>query len=451
MTVLEKLGESLAKTSYDTTNPAERDAMDNHILDTVCATLAGSGTPDGLNILLSQAVNSNGYSITKLDSGPLGRVARLSAVTRLSEIDDIHLRSGTTPGSVIVPTALALSGYVGNTDADLFRSAVIAGYETITRFGAAVGGASLIYQGIWTTHLAAPFGTAAVTARILQMPPSETAHALAISLSMMSGRIGKTVHDKAARWLMAGHSARAGCYAALMAAEGYKGDIELLDGNWFQEAQGIPINPGLLTVENGRLAALETSIKPYCSAKQAIAPVAAFQELILKGVSPAEISSVRVHVPEPYLGMIDHGIVPGNRSSSITSAPYQMALAAYNPAGLYDVSREKGKITSELSTLMDKITVVSDTELIRHFPHTWPARVEIDIGGRTVSSTVTSAPGDPENPFDRKQITEKFHKILDPLLGDVAVTSWTDICTDAATGPPEFSDFQNRYLTIAND
>ena len=48
-------------------------------------------------------------------------------------------------------------------------AAIIAGYEVMTRLGRAIDGPTILYRGIWPTYFAAPFGVAAVVARLLQL------------------------------------------------------------------------------------------------------------------------------------------------------------------------------------------------------------------------------------------------------------------------------------------
>ena len=37
--------------------------------------------------------------------------------------------------------------------------------------------------------------------------------------------------------------------------------------------------------------------------------------------------------------MIDHGIVENDRLSKLTSMPYQLAIAAFNPAAAHDITQ----------------------------------------------------------------------------------------------------------------
>jgi 2-methylcitrate dehydratase PrpD len=87
------------------------------------------------------------------------------ALARLSEIDDIHLASMTTPGAIVVPAALTIAASLPDVASDDIAAAIIAGYEAMIRLGAAIDGPSVLYRGIWPTYFAAPLGAAAVAAR----------------------------------------------------------------------------------------------------------------------------------------------------------------------------------------------------------------------------------------------------------------------------------------------
>src|SRR6185369_13028478 len=62
------------------------------------------------------------------------------AQTRCTKVDDIHLASCTTPGSVIVPTALALAAAGDLRSVGDVCAAALAGFETLIRYGVAING-----------------------------------------------------------------------------------------------------------------------------------------------------------------------------------------------------------------------------------------------------------------------------------------------------------------------
>ena len=100
----------------------------------------GAGTAEGAAIL----------AVDGWDDGVLAELARWVAVARLTELDDIHMPTCTTPGSVVVPAALAVAARLEATET-AFARAVEIGYEAMTRLGAAIGGAHTVYRGVWPT------------------------------------------------------------------------------------------------------------------------------------------------------------------------------------------------------------------------------------------------------------------------------------------------------------
>jgi 2-methylcitrate dehydratase PrpD len=448
MTILSELGEFLSTRNFEKISKQDKESVRIHILDTVCASIVGAKTPDGIEALTFQKKQLQLNALTKT---PLDDVLTRCAITRLSEIDDIHLPSGTTPGSIIVPTAIVLSAHLGITDPNIFASSIVAGYEAMTRLGEAIDGQSLIYKGIWTTYFTSPFGTAAVTAHLLGLDAHQTAHAQAIALTLIAGRIGKPGSEKTSRWVMVGNAARSGCFAALNAATGFTGDLELLDGDWMETAHGVPTDKNqFLKNKSGPCVVSEISTKPYCSAKQMIGGITGFQEILARGINPDEINTVVVSVPETYAGMINHGVIAGNRLSSATSAPYQIAIAAYNPEGLFDVARSKYILNENVTGLMAKVSVKIDGELKKYLPNNWPARVEVKAGNRTERITVIDAPGDPACAFNLTQTQEKFYEFANDLIGQNNSNVWIQLASNAAFNKNALIELQQKFLAIGN-
>jgi 2-methylcitrate dehydratase PrpD len=416
MTILESFAERLLELDPRQMSPADRVALDTHVLDTAAALLTGAATPEG-----SAAIGLDARGL----GSALDAIAAQVAATRSTEVDDIHLPSGTTPGAIVVPTALGLAGHLNITDTNLIYGAIAAGYEAMTRLGAAIQGQSILYQGVWATYFCAPFAAAAVASRLLALDADEMAHALAIALPMAAGRAGPSGGTRTARWLLAGDAARMGCKAALAAADGYTGETALLDGLWLGEAHGIVARSGAILAGLDRGSVLsQISIKPYCSARQVLGAICAFEEILARGIDPKGIESVQVMVPSDFVAMIDHGVIAGNRLSSISSAPYQLALAAFHPDGLFDVARERVQTSDDIVAFMTKVSVTADDELDRHLPEHWPASLEVKVGGRSETTLVLDAPGDPSRPYTFDDVGRKFHALADRLVGADKVDAW---------------------------
>ncbi len=173
-----------------------------HVADTVGAWVAATATIEGKAVIAFRR-ELQSHAGTG-DANPLDDVALHCALARLSEADDIHLASMTTPGSIVIPTAFILAARLDAADATALPAAILAGYEAMIRLGRVINGPAILYRGIWPTYFTAAFGTAAVTARLLGLTERQTAHALALALTMSAPSVGQHHAATTARWLAAG-------------------------------------------------------------------------------------------------------------------------------------------------------------------------------------------------------------------------------------------------------
>ena len=408
MTVLETFADALLAAPAAVEAARIQERLRLHLLDTIGAMHAGAACAEG------RALAATGGVPELFDGGLPDRLALAVAQTRLTETDDIHMASCTTIGSVIVPTALLLGAAAG-VDRTRRDAGLRAGYDAMARLGSAVDGARILYKGIWPTYLCAPFGAAACAAVILGLDSAKTADALAIALAQVSGAAGGPAAGRNSRWLYAGWAAAAGVRAALAARDGFSGDLSLLDGKWFETTHGIAFETASLAGAPGS-ALLEMSLKPWCTAKQASSALAGFIELLDGGIQAADIAAVRIHVPQAYRAMIAHQ--PPGRIGRIVSIGWQCAVAAYRREGLFDIERADFSALPEFATLAKKIQVIVDPALDAHFPHTYPARVEVEMtDGARLEKLVINAPGDPAAPLDEAAVTTKFIQVCKAVMG----------------------------------
>jgi 2-methylcitrate dehydratase PrpD len=407
MSIIRDLAAFVCNASAASLPAAERAAQCRHVADTLVAAVAGSRTTEGraLRLLLSRTAVADAAGMQ-------------AAVIRHTEIDDIHTRSCTTPSAVAVPTALGLARERGEFDPQRVASAIWVGTELMTRLGVAMNGATILYRGIWPTYFAAPIAAAAVASRIHQMREDETAHALSLALMLTAGRSGRFQGAIPGRSVILAIAVGAGIRAADAARQGVGGDPALLDGPWLRDAQGIEADLGALTsgLGSGSVYA-QMTLKPYCSAKQAIASIEALTAIIDGGVSPDAIDKVRVRVPPPYLRMISTAAEAGSRSSTIVSAAFQMGLAAYRRERLYDIERTDALAETAAVKFTQKVEITADESLLDMFPAAFPADVEVMARGRNLRRRVTATLGDPARPLDDAQIMIKAERVLSQMDG----------------------------------
>src|SRR5262249_4716680 len=104
MSALERLGRHVAGSGRERPSDATRELVELHLIDTVGAWVASTQTVEGSSLLRFRAtMRERGEGAWALD------LATRCALARLSEIDDIHLPSLTTPGAIVIPGALTLA------------------------------------------------------------------------------------------------------------------------------------------------------------------------------------------------------------------------------------------------------------------------------------------------------------------------------------------------------
>src|SRR5712691_9179650 len=414
MSALIALGRHVAASGPPT--GAVRELLELHVIDTAGAWIAGARTGEGAALIgLRAATRARGQADIALD------LATRCALARLSEIDDIDLASMTTPGAIVIPGALTLASTMPAAAGDDVMAAMLAGYEIMTRLGRAIDGPRVLYRGIWPTYFAAPMGIAAVAARLLGLDDEAAAHALALALTLAAPGVGHHNAATTARWFAVGNAARNGLAAALAAKGDFTSDLKLIEGNFLSGVYGMTPDSAALTKGLGERAALaEVSFKPWCAARQTMAATQALKEIIETGIAPSDMTQLAVSVPPPYLRMIDHGVVAGDRASHLTSVSYQMALAALAPDALFDVKQAPERVSGEMGAFMAKVTVKADDGLLHHYPKSWPARVEIATPREKHEKLVIHVPGDPQRPFDETQVSAKFRRVTAPVVGERA-------------------------------
>jgi 2-methylcitrate dehydratase PrpD len=424
MSLIGSLAEFVTGTDRAALSPKTITHTKMHLLDTVGAMFAGPRTAEGIAIgkfIESLDDQSSlpviGYSLTaSLPRAVFGACA----ATRTTEIDDIHLGSCTTPGSVVVTTALSLAA-AGHfeTGADIL-SAIVVGYELMIRMGLAIDGPRVLYQGVWPTYLGGPLASAAVACKGLKLDSRTTAHALAIALTMSTGAAGRVRSALSSRWLTLGAAAEHGVIAALAASQGFAGDEDLLDKDVGPLQVMIKAKERLAGSSEGDFLVTQTALKPYPSSRQALAAIEAFKEILtVQGVDPGSIDAIEVYVPAQYAAMINNPALPGTRQESLLGVQYQMALTVFHTDILFDVNRDLLPDDSDVAGLMKKVHVRASDELEKDFPALWPARVEVVSGGRTFSCEMLRPAWDSCDELGWEEIEAKFKRVAGPITGRV--------------------------------
>ncbi|GIH19761.1 MmgE/PrpD family protein [Rugosimonospora africana] len=366
----------------------DRRAARLRLADTAFASLVGSRTSQGRR---AAALAADRYGETSLS----GRVFRLVAACRMTEIDDVDLESCVTPGSIVGPAVLAvLSGQSRSgaavPDLDTVLDVIVHGYEIALGLGEAIRGPERLATGVWPTLTIGGVTAAAVTSRLLGADNEQlgAAVALAAEHSIAGNPRGDAREILLAEAVVTG----VGCALAVrhgFAVSGGKGGAlaGLLDS-------GMPEAAAMSRVHRPR-------IKEFCSARQAMTAVSAVRSILAtEELRGADVDRIDVEVPAAYAAMLDKPSV-GSRRDSLSSAPYQLALAALEPAGLLDVDRRELPSSEAFRALMAAVRIHVADDLTSRYPASWPARVWVYSGERVFEAAADEVPGERDLTADR--------------------------------------------------
>ena len=376
----------------------------------------------------------------------LGRAApaRLAALingsaAHTAEVDDIYRDGIYHPGAPTIAAALALAQARGASGSDFLR-AVITGYEISTRIGAAMGRNH--YKYFHNTGTIGCFGAAAAAAEVLQLDATRFAHALATVATFAAALQQAFRMDSQSKPLHAGRAAEAGVLAALAAAEGVTGSLDVLEGDaGFGHAlshgnHGPDWTASLQTL-GCEFHITRMTFKNHACCGHSFAAIDG--ALALKqqmNISARDIKRIRIGAYRATLEVAGHDN-PRTPAEARFSVKYAVAtalthgnvrLAAFEPARIsHPATRE----------LMVKTELTLDAELDAAFPQQRAARVTFDTyDGRCVAHLQPTRKGDPDAALSDTELDEKHLELSAPVVGDAAARSllatlWT---LDAAPG-----------------
>jgi len=395
------------------------------VIDWHAALFPGAGVAPAL--LLERALAG------ELDQGEahlaLGRRASVRAAALINgaaahtvEVDDIFREGIYHPGAPTIAAALAVA-QSRHVSGDAFLRAVIVGYEISTRIAAAMGRAHYKY---WhNTGTIGCFGAASASAELLGLDRKRFAHALATVATFSAGLQQAFRADSMSKPMHAGRAAEAGVTAALVAAEGVTGSLDIMEGDagygramGYGDAGGPDWNRALATLgEDFHIT--QMTFKNHACCGHAFAAIDGALALKARmGVAAGEIARVRVGGYRATLevaGIAD----PATAAEARFSTPYLVAtalthgsvrLAAFEPERLAD---------SATRALMRRVELAVDPGLDAAFPAQRAARVAIESrDGRRGEHLQPTRKGDPDMPLSYTELEHKYLDLASPVLGE---------------------------------
>ncbi|HEX6481116.1 MAG TPA: MmgE/PrpD family protein [Ktedonobacteraceae bacterium] len=420
-----------ANLSGEDISPAVRERVRYLLLDHLAVTLRGSLLPSSLAayqmLYTVHGIHAEEVTISGRHERAEAAWAALAngVASHGLEMDDVENTSSLHPGVVVFPAALALAEQLRSSPSDFYAS-VVAGYEVTLRVGAALDPASAYERGFHPTAVCGTLGAAAASARLLNLSPEQTNMALGIAGSMAAGSMAY-LHDGAwTKRLHPGWACHSGIIAARLAAGGFVGPSDILEGPYgFLHAYS---SAGDMTqLERGaseNFAIMRVSIKPYACCRYMHGPIDCLFEIMHKyDPDPARISRIHCGVLTGGRGLIADPIEQKREASNVVDAQFSMPFGAAiailtGKAGL-SVFTEEWIHNPVVRALMQKVDCYSSPELDAYYPGEWRASASVEMSdGQEFSASVRYPLGDPQNPLSWQQLEARFHELVAPVIED---------------------------------
>jgi len=328
------------------------------------------------------------------------------------ELDDTHRDSVTHVGAEVIPAALAMAERQG-ADGRSLLTAVVAGYEAALRIASAVQ-PSHWRMGFLSLGTCGTMGAAAAASHGLKLDADRLANALGLAGVQAAG-LNSAIYNQGdmGKRLIAGHAAAAGIASALLAAKGFTGTTDIVEGKFgFCDAFSTECDLGAVTKDLGETFLItRTSLKPYSCCRFYHAPIdGLFDILATEGVTARDIAAIAVRTYDIAVSNgRPHRTAPETVFDAKMSMPFCLAVAAFKGSiGEADITGEcLGN--PELQELADRVRLEADPAMSAAFPAEWPADIRVETtDGRAFERHVAYPKGEPEAPMSQAEVEAKF-------------------------------------------
>ncbi len=308
--------------------------------------------PGGTSSILAPHRTGFHASGAALINGALAHAFELDAGTRKGV--------GAHPFGTVFTAALPVAQSLGASGRELI-TAFVAGSEVMLRIGKATG-RSNEHRGFHAPGTTGPFGAAIACAHLYKLDLEQTLNAIGIAGSLASGlrQFSKSPSGGMVKRLHFGRAAEGGVLAAGLAARGFDGPHDILEGEaGFLKVfcDHFDLDQLTLGLDSGVFHMREISMKTFGTHGSTQGPLHALLDVFSRRrVTPADIKRVSVEVSQESL---DHhaGREPLDLMQAQYSIPFCIALACVRDIRDPRSIREDALFDPAVSSMLAKVDV----------------------------------------------------------------------------------------------
>ncbi len=440
MNVTTILADFVAKSRWEDCPASAVAAARGAILDCLGVMLAGSLEPSA-RILQAVTLAEGGSPLCTV----VGAGRRTGAVwaalcngtaAHALDFDDTNFLLLGHPSAPVLAATLA-AGELALADGQALVHAFLLGFEVETTVAAVINPAH--YDHGWhATCTLGTLGAAAAAARLLGLDTAQIRTALAVAASQSSGL--KENFGTMTKPFHAGHAARSGVLAALLAREGWTASEQALEGpqGFFNVLGAGPRRLEVLDTLGApwKILSSGVAVKPYpsCACTHSIID-GALELRRAHGIRPEDVAEVTVGVNALVPRILIHSD-PRSGLEAKFSAEFSAAAAlCEGRVGIATFRDDKARDPA-IRALMPRVRMRVDPDIPGDLErHMWTRVTVLLRDGRSWSVGPREVPGHPSKPLTAEALREKFEECARLALPEDRVDSVRQMVESLETCP----------------
>jgi 2-methylcitrate dehydratase PrpD len=396
-------------------------------LDTLGIAIAGAVEPGG-RIALQYATRAAGAAQASLIGGDMKVPARAAAaangtLAHIVGFSDFSVPNVLHPSVAVLPAVWAM-GEAQGADGKALIVAHVAGIEVSCKIGRILTPA-FTQRGFHPCAVVGTFGAAAASAKLARLDAEKTASALGIAGVRAAGiKVSLGTMSKA---YAVGNAAEGGVAAAELAALGFTGATDVLEGrDGFFQTFGAGVAPAGLSPLLGRPYEFEApgiTIKPYPACTRSHPAIDAALQIAAQGDFAVEdIDAIECEVAPAVLQVVKVAD-PRNPMEAKFSLPFCLSAALVERKVVMETFSDATLGDPRVQALMKRVRPRAVPALAARGDFAARVTVRLKDGATHAAATdrnLWDAPG-VAGPEKRRQLLDKYASCAGRVLGDRAI------------------------------
>jgi 2-methylcitrate dehydratase PrpD len=342
------------------------------------------------------------------------------AASHTIELDDIHLPSIVHGGVAMVGAAVAMAQKL-NADGKRLIEALVVGFDVQYRIGEAI--AASHYELFHSTGTVGTFGAAAACAKLLNLTIEQTQWALGNAGSQAAGLWQYLKMGDDTKVLHPGKSCMNGLMAAKLAAHGFTGSVDIVEGErGFIATLSDAVDWNRITDRLGSyFKVIENGYKIHACCRHGHVTIDETLRLAAdNGLAAHDVKGVVVKLPTNSVLTIDDPNPPTAYKAKF-SVYFMVATAIHHRRVGLEAFTEERLADPVIRSLMNRVKVVEEPKFNEGFPDKWTAEVTIEtVDGRTLVGRADMPRGEWVNPVPASRLETKARELLGLIVSQNA-------------------------------